>query len=262
MTEPDDVVLERPGHCAKFSTEVLAGITRLVDRLDPDHEWTILDPFAGIGLIHTIAAGRTTVASELEPEWAAQGADHAPRNAVARAEFLPFADGSVDAIITSPSYGNRMCDTYDGKGVCHKCNGHPADLFGGECDRCGGAGHDTSKRYTYTTALGRRLTWGSAAGLQWGPEYRRLHRLAWKDATRVLRPAGWFILNISDHLRQNSRGDQVRIPVSRWHHDHLTTQLGYEAVTVVDIKTHRNGNGANHDARVQTEHLVLFRAPR
>lgn len=252
--------IERREHCAKFSEPILAGLTEITERLDPDRTWRILDPFAGVGLIHSIANGRRTVASELEPEWAIQGLDLSPNTLVARAQWLPFPDGVFDAIITSPCYGNRMGDTYDGNGVCRRCHGHPLTLGGETCDRCGGEGRDTSKRYTYTTSLGRRLTHGSGAGMQWGPDYRTLHRAAWREATRVLRPRGWFILNISDHLRSDGRGNQVRVPVARWHYDHLVDHLRYTPVSIRNIATDRSRNGANRDARVEAEHLVILRA--
>lgn len=256
--------LDRPGHCAKFSEPILDQVAKILDGLDPDHDWRILDPFAGIGLVHLVADGRTTVASELEPPWAVQGLDLSPCTLAANALRLPFPDDTFDAIITSPCYGNRMADTYDGKGQCKRCHGHPLTLDGETCDRCVGTGHDNSKRYTYTTSLGHRPTAGSAAVMQWGPQYRQLHRLAWVEATRVLRPGGKFILNISDHLRTEGPKDhryQVRVPVSRWHYDHLTKVLGYTAIDIINVDTDRSRNGANHEARVEAEHLVTFHAP-
>jgi len=258
-------VRDIPDHCAKFSSPIRDAIAGILEREDPDRRWTILDPFAGVGLIHELANGRLTVASELEWEWAAAGR---PRALAADALRLPFADGTFDAIITSPCYGNRMADLYDGLGVCRKCKGHPTDLFDSPpCARCGGVGHDTSTRYTYRLSLGRALTAGSSAGMKWGPEYRRFHKLAWAEATRVLRPhvaedpalGGWLILNISDHLRKVG-GRQRRQHVSAFHHNHLAS-LGYDIADLVDVKTDRNRNGANHDARVAHEHVIAYHAP-
>lgn len=262
MTPANDL-LERPDHCAKFSQPILDSIAASLERLDPDRTWTVLDPFAGIGRIHLIANGRPTIASELQYRWAHQGG---PRSLVADALRLPFASHSIDCVITSPCYGNRMADLYDGQGQCKKCHGHPADLFGETCDRCGGEGHDNSKRYTYRISHGAPLHPRSSAGLQWGKHYRTFHRLAWAEVTRVLRPydpvdqrGGVLILNISDHLRKKGKR-QERQHVAAWHHNHLAGR-GYDIVDLDDVETDRSRNGANHDARVPHEHVITYHAP-
>src|SRR5437868_9381022 len=103
----------------------------------------VLDPFAGVGGIHTLAALGIahTVGVELEPECALQH----PRNIVGSALALPFPDDTFDAIVTSPCYGNRMADHHDAK--------------------------DASRRNTYTHALGRPLAFANAGSLQWGDSY-------------------------------------------------------------------------------------------
>ena len=66
-----------------------------------------------------------------------------------------------DAVVTSPCFGNRMADHHNAK--------------------------DNSKRHTYRHYLGRELTKGSAAGMQWGEEYKHFHTEAWLEAKRVLK---------------------------------------------------------------------------
>lgn len=259
------VRIEPRPHCAKFSEPILDAIRFYLDAVDPHGTWRVLDPFAGVGRIHRLAtcpdpshAIRPTIGSELEAEWIVQGG---ARSLVADAHSLPFADGTFDAIVTSPCYGNRMADLYDGKGQCRKCAGHPAALDGTPCDRCDGTGRDQSERNTYRIKLDRPLTRNSAAGLRWGPAYRKFHRTAWAECVRVLRrpepgrPVARFILNTSDHMRLGERQ-----PVTRFHVDTLRA-LGLSRVGRLDIATRRNRNGAGaHDkrARVEAENVTVF----
>ena len=48
--------------------------------------------------------------------------------------------------------------------------------------------------------------------MQWGDAYRSFHVKAWREAWRVLRPGGRFVLNIKDHIRNGER-----MPVTDWH---------------------------------------------
>lgn len=241
-------------HPAKFSPEVLDALDLFLAYLTPGGGLRILDPFAGVGRIHQLAGpdriSHYTIASELEFEWAVQGG---PRSMVADALRLPLRDASVDCVITSPTYANRMADTYDGNGVCRKCHGHPADLTGAACDRCDGTGRDQSTRHTYRIYLGRPLSPQSSAGMAWGPKYRAFHEQAWAEAWRTLRPGCPFILNVSDHIR-----DKARVPVAKFHHDTLVG-LGAEPVKALPIGTKRLGHGKNHAARVATEQLLAYR---
>jgi hypothetical protein len=88
-----------------------------------------------------------TVEVELEPEWASQH----PRTMVGDARALPLPDATFDMVVTSPTYGNRMTDHHNAK--------------------------DGSRRITYTHNLGRTLTPGNSGAMQWGEDYRQLHRL-------------------------------------------------------------------------------------
>lgn len=255
--------IERRGHCAKFSAPILAAITKWVTSVDTTGTWTILDPFAGVGLIHQVPG--LTIANELEPEWAVQGA---PRAVVGDATNLPFPARSVRCLISSPSYANRMGDTYDGKGQCKACAGHAIDLTGDECGRCKGTGRDQSKRYTYTISLGRKPHHRSTSTHRFDRTYRDLHRQAWDEGARVLVPhdpahpeaGGYLVLNISDHLRTvgpKHRRRQERVEVTAWHHQALTDR-GFIYKAHLDIETARMRNGANHAARVDAEHLIVY----
>ncbi len=206
-------------HPAKFNDQVLVAI-RLM--LDNDIE-TIFDPFAGVGRIHELGKfGYKTVGIELEPEWAAMSSKTEEGNAL----HTRFDNESFDAIATSPAYGNRMADNYDGR--------------------------DGSKRNTYRIALDRELHPDNSGGMQWGSEYREFHRTAWEETIRVLEIGGIFILNIKDHIR---RGEIM--PVSQWHIDTLKN-LGLFHDITLNVHTAGLRYGANYDVRVDYESVVRF----
>jgi hypothetical protein len=82
-------------------------------------------------------------------------------------------------------------------------------------------------------------------------DYRDLHLAAWREAERVLRPGGVFILNMKDHYR-----DGLLQPVTAWH----TWALGFiGALEYVDsraVDTRDLRQGANGELRsMETVHL-------
>lgn len=214
-------------HPAKYTDSVWDAITTAVtDEANlQGRELTVLDPFAGTGRIHRLNESNwfTTWGVELEPEWATQH----PRTVVGDATRLPFGDETVEIIATSPCYGNRMADTYDGR--------------------------DGSRRMTYRLALGRELSRGSAAGMQWGPSYRRLHQEAIVEMLRVLCLGGLGIINMSNHIR----GGEVQLVVEWW--TRTLIDSGVQLISVSPVGTDRYRHGANHELRVEAEHLIQFR---
>ena len=210
-------------HPAKYS----APIVELLGDLLADRSrfpGLIVDPFAGTGRIHDL--GRDdTLGVEIEPAWSGQHPRTITGNAVELDDLLDDVD--VGTICTSPTYGNRMADTYDGR--------------------------DGSRRHTYRIALGQNLADGSSAGLQWGPKYRDLHLDAWIAAVKVLRPDGALILNISDHIRQGRRQY-----VAGWHVSVLT-RLGLDVEEWLTVGTQRQRHGANGDLRVDGEAVIILR---
>lgn len=118
-------------HPAKFSSSILTVLAGLVQP-----EWRILDPFAGTGRVHSL--GSNTWGVEIEPEWASMH----PRTIVGDALHLPFAAKSFDAVITSPTYANRLADHHEAK--------------------------DGSVRHSYRHDLGRPLHPSNSGQLQWG----------------------------------------------------------------------------------------------
>jgi len=193
----------------------------------------ILDPFAGVGGIHYFheERGDDTIGLELEAEWAGQH----PRNVVGDATRPPFPKFSFDAIVTSPCYGNRMADVYDGR--------------------------DGSTRRTYRISLGRVPSSGSSAVMQWGSTYRGLHERAWRANYALLHAGGLFIVNISNHLRTLKSDDgQIEMHVTEWHMMTLSA-LGLRLLAAEPVGTARYGFGANGQDRAESEFLLVFRKP-
>ncbi len=199
-------------HPAKFSAAVLDAAA---EYFTPGQ--LVLDPFAGIGRIASIP-GIRPVAVEIERDWATQ--------VVGSALHLPFADETFDAVFTSPTYGNRMADHHNAQ--------------------------DGSRRNTYRHTLGHKLHPDNSGQLQWGEAYRTFHEAAWREVWRVLGRGGFFLLNISDHIRKG-----VVIPVAEWH-AFAIANIGFTYISRVNIETPRLRYGQNGEARVGYEHLYMF----
>lgn len=185
----------------------------------------VLDPFAGTGRIHELRPEWETWGVEIEPEWATLS----PFTVVGNALFLPFPDASFDAVVTSPSYANRLADHH--RAV------------------------DPHLRRSYTHDLGRALHPQNSGAMQWGSPYRNLHRRAWGQAERVLRPGGRLVLNIKDHIRRDQWQDVVA-----WH---LRFLVGLRLVPVAirPVVTSALRQGANAEARVDAEMVLAFDKP-
>lgn len=214
-------------HPAKFSASVLEAVEQVLD----EREFTgyILDPFGGVGGIHDLWTNtRFTYSVELEPEWAFQRAGFCSMHG--DATQLTFRDGSFDAVVTSPPYGNRMADSYAGDAK-------------------------ESRRHTYRIALGRPLTEGSAASLQWGTKYQAAMTQALSEMDRVLRPGGLVILNLSNHIRQGQL-----VPVCDWYLRQADA-LGLVLEDEVPVATPRNRHGANAELRDTNEWLFVMVKP-
>lgn len=222
--------LEVRPHPAKFNAALLAELARLIwleaHRLRRARRPVrVLDPFGGTGRLQWCAGGPVhVVAGDLEAEWLGQAPGDTVRADACRA---PFADGTFDVIATSPTYGNRMADTYDGR--------------------------DGSRRHTYRIDLGRMPTGGSSAVLQWGDDYRDLHRAAWLEALRLLRPGGLLIVNVKDHRR---RGEWQQVP--QWHAAVLA-ELGFTVELELPVAADGLRDGANGNDRADHELIITAR---
>jgi len=209
-------------HPAVFSSPILPALGRL---LEPEHA-RVLDPFAGVGRIHELSQyvdwQIETVGVEIEVEWA----DLHEATIVGSALSLPFGADGFDAVVTSPTYGNRLADSHNAQ--------------------------DGSVRRSYTHDLGRKLSEENSGDLHWGPTYREFHGTAWSEVRRVLRPSGRLVLNISDHIRQRKRQY-----VASWHTECLL-DLGFVLVDAARVETQRLRVGSNASARVRSELVLAF----
>lgn len=212
-----------PPHPAKYSKPVLDAIKNsLIHHLRPGGR--ILDPFAGVGGIHHLRGmGYYTVGIEIEPEWA----EVHPATICGDSRHVITTLGKFQAVVTSPTYGNRMADHHEAK--------------------------DDSVRNTYRHKLGRRLSHGSSAGLQWGREYKELHAAVWDQVPDILVGEKLFVLNISDHIRKGEV-----IPVTDWHVNYLAS-LGFFMIQYDRPATRRQKMGANGHLRVPYESVITFR---
>lgn len=253
--------MTEPAHPAKYSAPVMSAIVLALSRERVSGD--ILDPFAGVGRIHELRELSQgvweTYGVELEAEWAASS----PWTLCGDATELPTEwSNTYAAVVTSPPYANRMADAYAGDAKerqCERCKGSgfsPAAGAPFSCTQCKGSGIVVgSRRHTYRIALGRPLTDGSAAGMQWGDNYRQTMWKALQEIYRVLRPGGLFLLNISDHVR----GGALQL-VPEWF-GKCATSLHFEPVDVIPIATQRNRDGANGDLRATCEWLLVYRKP-
>lgn len=218
MPEPKPV-----SHPAKFSTAVLDQIEKYIVDI-PLRPLLILDPFAGIGGVHRLNTPSTsTYGIELEAEWADQHERNIVGDAQNVVEICRGRKWRINCIVTSPSYGNRMADHHEAK--------------------------DTSKRITYKHKLGRDLSEGSGAGLQWGERYQDFHWKIWGECTRLIQKTpdrtGWFVLNCKDHVRKG----EVQ-PVTAWHLDCLGA-MGWSLQDISMVETPGMGFGQNRDLRAE-----------
>lgn len=203
-------------HPARYSSELLPIFAAAV----PVSQYPrVLDPFAGTGRIHELE--NETVGVELEPEWA----ELHPGTEVGTALDLKYADGSFDAVVTSPTYGNRLADHHNAA--------------------------DPHLRRSYTHDLGRKLSTDNSGAMQWGADYRKFHEQAWEEAWRVLRPGGRLVLNIKDHIRGGRR--QL---VTAWHINTMF-RLGFELAWAEDVPTPNLRQGENSELRLPEQVWVL-----
>lgn len=187
----------------------------------------LLDPFAGTGLVHTVADRLhvDSIGVEIEPEWADL---HARTLCADSRTITRDLVGEFDAIVTSPTYGNRMADHHNAT--------------------------DLSDRGTYKHRLGRELAAGNSGAMHWGDEYRQLHETVYSICTALLSPGGTFVVNVKDHVK-----DGRRVPVAAWHLSTLLA-LGLSFVDDASIPSKGLGGAVGDNAadRIGVEHIYIL----
>jgi hypothetical protein len=185
-----------PPHPATYPNAVMAIFRELIPAGS-----RVLDPFAGVGTIHELRPECATSGIEIESEWAA--ASEHTLCGDSRVVMAGIPADAFDVIATSPAYGNRLADAYY-------------------------AASDAHARRTYALDLGRPLSDGSGAGVEFDTDgaYEELHEAVWAQAARVLRSGGLLLLNCKDFQR-----DGRIMPVTGWHVATLT-DLGFVAINL------------------------------
>lgn len=189
----------------------------------------VLDPMAGTGkvaLIKKCGWKGIIICNEIEPEFAKLFNYPVDQWFFEDAVYIPLHSEFVDAICTSPTYGNRLADHWNRQ--------------------------EFSKRFSYTFCLGHALQSGNTGQMHWGDHYRQKHEAIYQECYRVLAPKGLFIINISDHIRQK----QI-IPVVDFHKQTLL-KLGLNLIEDKTFPTQRLRYGSNAKARVEAEHILIF----
>ena len=210
-------------HPAVFSDPIIEVVA---DQLP--EEGVVLDPFAGTGRIHETATDeRETIGVEIEPEWADLHDNTQQGNVLDLFGTTTIKPESVDAIATSPTYGNRFADSHEAS--------------------------DADARRSYTHDIGHELHPDNSGRMQWGDRYREFHLKAYKQSVAALKPGGHFVLNISDHVRN---GQLQGVPL--WHVGVLM-QMGLQWVGCQVVTTQRLKQGANSDARASGEYVVTLK---
>ena len=212
-------------HPAKYSDIFIPVFAKILSKYDC-HK--ILDPFAGIGKITEIknyGFSGQIYANEIEPDWAKQIVN-CDTITICDAEYLEYPSGYFDAIVTSPTYGNRMADHHKAK--------------------------DGSKRNTYTHCIGHQLKDGNTGKMQFGKEYQHKHEQIYANICKMVKNNGLFILNVSNFIKNGAEVDVVNF--------HRTNIEANNFLLVEDIKmsTHRNRYGRNGNIRVDYEHIMVF----
>lgn len=209
-------------HPAKYTKSLLKPMAEMLVGCK-----SVLDPFGGVGGIFQLKPMLPTthiVCCEIEPEWAAEYSQ------IIRGDFFKLYLGRFEAVCTSPTYGNRMADSFNAK--------------------------DNSRRNTYHHALGRRPSAGSSATMQFGKEYKDFHKKAWQRVWDILEPNGRFVLNIKDHIRSGKL-----VAVTDWHIETIQS-IGFQKFSHVKVKTPSNRFGANGALRVEHESVIGFLKPK
>lgn len=251
-------------HPAKWSTAILAELGLIVSGLRSKGHTIdrVVDPFCGIGrrrLAQSLCMDESSVVGvDLQPE--CHVADSGTITGDATSLPADWTE-TFDAAVSSPVYGSRTSDKHQARDACKMCDGAGSTVLDDPCVKCDGTG--LTKRMTYAHTLraaGGDLVEGSAGGMLWGDKYRALHRAAILEMVRVVRPGGFVIVNMSNHIKTLKKGGpQVEQAVVEWFAATMTGAGGLYLDEVRKVATPRMGLGANGQSRVDGERVIVCR---
>lgn len=220
-------------HPAKFSPQILDAIR--AHPLFPE-EGTIIDPFAGVGGIHYLSSDKIkTIGIEIERPWYLEGLKHGPMVHwdSTRINML-YQRRSFDAMVTSPTYGNRFADHHRAK--------------------------DGSVRRSYTHDLRSSVDpdyelnkYNTGLYHESDQRYWHLHKIVWFRMWEVLKVGAPAFVNVSDFIRNGER-----VPVVEKHLKILSEW--FRLVDRMEIPTRRMRMGENSAARVDSEAVLVLTA--
>lgn len=200
-------------------------ILEVCKRFLPAEGSRVLDPFAGIGTTAKLLSAYDVVGVEIEAEWAAQH----PSTICGDSLLVVPTLGSFDAVLTSPTYGNRMADDFEAK--------------------------EGSSRITYRHKLGRKLSPNTTSNLHFGrrnEKYENLHLAIWGVCVDALKENGVFILNCKDFIANGEIQE-----VTKWHQTVLESQ-GLKCIAEEKVPSRGMRFGANRDKRIDYEWVLAF----
>jgi hypothetical protein len=228
-------------HPAPFNPALLPVIAAML----PRDTRRVLDPFCGTGRIVRLSAWLPEAefyGYEIEHEWATEACAAGCCCTCGDSRQMHYPAHAFGAAATSATYATRMADKFRDRQ--RKRIIDPVTLEERYVAKY--------KRTTYTHCLGRQLTPGNSGAMQWGEDYRQLHREVYRELRRVLQPGGAFILNMKDHIRKGRL-----IPVTNWHAVTLL-QMGFVLTARERVPCPGNRYGANRELRVPYESILRF----
>ena len=217
----------------------------------------VLDIFGGVGKIGKLKEygfNGKILANEIEPSWKGQDTISLMRSngvdvpMIGDSRKLNLYDNSVESIFTSPTYGNLM-------GL-----------------------KSPKKTDSYTAFAGGKLNEGNTGGEVWGPKYENLHKDIYKEAYRIIKPGGYFVLNMKDKPVSAANARDNWIPLKKstvkvedkimkatdWHINELI-KLGFKPIERTRIEEPTNNIGRQRFTRGLTvgyEDIVVLQKPK
>jgi hypothetical protein len=223
MDKQDDIK-----HPAKFNDKFIPIFADLLKG-----KKNVFDPFAGTGKIARIkdfGFEGLVYCNEIEPEWVVSSKEKVDYWTSTDSETLQiYPDGFFESICTSPTYGNRMADSFV---IPPK---------------------ESNRKYiTYTHMLGRKLNQNNTGSMQWGTRYKEKHEKIYKELYRILEHNGLLVLNIANHIR---KGEEIK--VAEWTKD-ILTQINFVFLNEIKIESKKMKFGSNRNLRVPYEIIFSF----